>query len=108
MRVPHAELRQGNLHELPIPDDHVDVVVCALALTHLSEVGPAITEFDRILRPGGHLVITDVHHELVALGSVPRACSADGDPGPLPAFRHRASRRSWMVRTTRPTSRNAL
>jgi hypothetical protein len=45
MRVPHAELRQGNLHELPIPDDHVDVVVCALALTHLSEVGPAITEF---------------------------------------------------------------
>jgi SAM-dependent methyltransferase len=90
-RVPDAELRQGDLHQLPLPDDHVDVVVCALALTHLADVAPAITEFARVLRPGGHLVITDVHHELVALGSVPRVRSADGDPGLLPAFGHRAS-----------------
>jgi SAM-dependent methyltransferase len=90
-RVPNAELRQGDLDQLPLPDDHVDVVVCALALTHLPDVGPAITEFARVLRPGGHLVVTDVHHELVALGSVPRVRSADGDPGLLPAFRHRAS-----------------
>lgn len=90
-RVPNAELRQGDLHLLPVPDDHVDIVVCALALTHLPDVGPAITEFARVLRPGGHLVITDVHHELVALGSVPRVRSAGGDPGLLPAFRHRAS-----------------
>jgi SAM-dependent methyltransferase len=90
-RVPGADLRQGDLHELPLPDDHVDIVVCALALTHLPEVGPAITEFARVLRPGGHLVITDVHHELVALGSVPRVRSAGGDPGLLPGFRHRAS-----------------
>lgn len=90
-RVPNAELRQGDLHELPLCDDQVDVVVCALALTHLSDVGPAITEFARVLRPGGHLVITDVHHELVALGSVPRVRSADGVPGLLPAFGHRAS-----------------
>jgi SAM-dependent methyltransferase len=90
-RVPNAELRQGTLHELPIPHNHVDVVVCALALTHLPDVGPAITEFARVLRPGGHLVITDVHHERVALGSVPRVRSAEGAPGLLPAFRHRAS-----------------
>jgi SAM-dependent methyltransferase len=91
MRVPDAELRQGDLHRLPLPDDHADIVVCALALTHLRDLGPAITEFARILRPGGHLVITDVHHELVALGSVPRVRTADGGRGLLPAFRHRAS-----------------
>jgi SAM-dependent methyltransferase len=91
IRVPNAELRQGDLRNLPLPNDHVDVVVCALALTHLPDVGPAITEFARVLRPGGHLVITDVHQELVALGSVPRVRAADGDPGLLPAFRHRAS-----------------
>jgi SAM-dependent methyltransferase len=90
-RVPDAELRPGDLHRLPVPDDHADIVVCALALTHLPDVGPAITEFARILRPGGHLVITDVHHELVALGSVPRVRGADGRPELLPAFRHRAS-----------------
>jgi SAM-dependent methyltransferase len=89
-RVPSAVFRQGDLHQLPLPDDHADIVVCALALTHLRDVGPAITEFARILRPGGHLVITDVHHELVALGSVPRVRTADGGPGLLPAFRHRA------------------
>lgn len=90
-RVPEADLRPGDLHDLPVPDDHVDIVVCALALNHLPEVGPAITEFARVLRPGGHLVITDVHQERVALGSVPRVRSADGVPGLLPAFRHRAS-----------------
>ncbi|MFF5083644.1 class I SAM-dependent methyltransferase [Actinoplanes sp. NPDC000266] len=90
-RVPSADLRQGDLHELPLPDDHVDIVVCALALTHLPDLTPAISEFARVLRPGGHLVITDVHHELVALGSVPRVRSGDGEPGLLPAFRHRPS-----------------
>ncbi|XVU21346.1 methyltransferase domain-containing protein [Actinoplanes sp. CA-054009] len=90
-RAPTADLREGDLHKLPVPDDHVDVVVCALALTHLPDPGPAITEFARVLRPGGHLVITDVHHELVALGSVPRVRSADGELGLLPAYRHRPS-----------------
>ncbi|XVV16820.1 methyltransferase domain-containing protein [Actinoplanes sp. CA-131856] len=89
-RVPEADLRQGDLHELPLPDDHVDIVVCALALTHLPGLAPPIAEFARVLHPGGHLVITDVHHELVALGSVPRVRSGDGEPGLLPAFRHRA------------------
>jgi ubiquinone/menaquinone biosynthesis C-methylase UbiE len=90
-RVPQAEFRQGDLHELPLPDDHVDIVVCALALTHLPDLRPAMTEFARVLRSGGHLVIFDVHHELVSLGSVPRVRSAGGEPGLLPAYRHRAS-----------------
>jgi SAM-dependent methyltransferase len=90
-RVPAAEFRQGHLHSLPLPDDHADVIVCALALVHLEELGPAFGEFARVLRPGGHLVITDVHQELVALGSVPRVRSAGGEPGFLPAYRHRAA-----------------
>ncbi|MEV4351298.1 class I SAM-dependent methyltransferase [Actinoplanes sp. NPDC049596] len=91
VRVPGADLRRGELHELPVPDGHADIVVCALALTHLADVGPAISEFARVLKPGGHLVITDVHPELIALGSVPRVRSADGTPGLLPGYGHRAS-----------------
>jgi SAM-dependent methyltransferase len=90
-RVPEADLRQGDLTALPVPDGHVDVVVCALALAHLPGLAPVFREFARVLRPGGHLVLTDVHHELVALGSVPRVRSADGQPGLLPAYRHRAA-----------------
>jgi SAM-dependent methyltransferase len=78
-RVPAADFRQGDPHSLPLPDDHADVIVCALALVHLEDLAPAFREFARVLRPGGHLVITDVHQELVALGSVPRVRSAGGE-----------------------------
>jgi SAM-dependent methyltransferase len=40
-RVPHAEFQQGDLHQLPLPDDHVDIVVCALALSHLPDQRPS-------------------------------------------------------------------
>jgi SAM-dependent methyltransferase len=90
-RVPQAEFQHGDLHQLPVPDDHVDIVVCALALSHVADLRPVFTEFARVLRPGGHLVVTDVHQELVALGSVPRVGCADDEPGLLPASRHRAS-----------------
>jgi ubiquinone/menaquinone biosynthesis C-methylase UbiE len=90
-RVPEAEFHRGDLHQLPLPDDHVDLVVCALALTHVADLGPVLAELVRVLRPQGHLVISDVHHELVSLGSVPRVRTSDGRPGMLPAYRHRAS-----------------
>jgi SAM-dependent methyltransferase len=90
-RLPKATFQQGYLQELPLPDGHCDVVVCALALTHLDDLRPAFAEFARVLRPGGHLVVTDIHQEMVALGSVPRMRSTDGRPGLMPAHRHRAS-----------------
>lgn len=90
-RAPRAQFLQGDLRQLPVPDDHCDIVVCALALTHLDDLKPAFAEFARVLRPGGHLVVTDIHQEMVALGSVPHTRSADGQPGLLPAHRHRAS-----------------
>jgi hypothetical protein len=49
-----------------------------------------MAEFARVLRPGGHLVVSDVHHEWVALGSVPHVRrDDDAAPGLLPAHRHR-------------------
>jgi SAM-dependent methyltransferase len=35
-RVPEAEFRVGELDRLPLPDDSVDVIVCALALDHVA------------------------------------------------------------------------
>ena len=90
-RLPDTDFRPGDLGALPVDDDSVDLVVCALALTHLPDLAPAIAEFARVLRPGGHLVISDCHQELVALGSMPRVRLASGEPAFLPTFRHRAS-----------------
>jgi SAM-dependent methyltransferase len=42
-----------------VPDDSVGVVVCGLALMHVPDLEPVFGEFGRVLRPGGHLVISD-------------------------------------------------
>jgi ubiquinone/menaquinone biosynthesis C-methylase UbiE len=59
VKVPGGEFCAGDLHQLPVPDQHVDIVVCALALTHVPDLAPVLAEFARVLRPGGHLVISD-------------------------------------------------
>ena len=37
----------------------VDLVVCAIALVHLPDLGGPLREFARVLRPDGHLVASD-------------------------------------------------
>ena len=58
-KVPAGEFHEADLHDLPLPDDHVDLVVCALALVHVPDLTPVLTELVRVLRPGGNLVISD-------------------------------------------------
>ncbi len=68
-KVPAAEFREGDLHRLPVPDQHADLVVCALALCHVPDLAPVMTEFARVLRPGGHLLISDTRGMLSQLGT---------------------------------------
>jgi SAM-dependent methyltransferase len=89
-RVPQGEFLLGDLHRLPLPDDAVDVAVSGLALAHVPALGPVMAEFARVLRPGGHLVISDAHHELVLRGSVVRALGPAGEPGLVATYRHTA------------------
>ncbi len=86
--VPEAEFRLGDLQRLPVGGRAADVIVCALALTHVADLGPVMAEFARVLRPGGHLVISDVHSEAVARGSVPSVRDTDGRPARLATHRH--------------------
>ena len=46
----------------------MDFAVCTLALTHCADLGPPIREIARVVRPGGHVVISDVHPLMVLLG----------------------------------------
>ncbi len=90
-KVPAARFVEGDVTALPLPVDHADLAVCALALAHLPDLRPAFAELARVLRPSGHLIVTDVHQESVALGSVPHVRFADGRPGLIPSYRHRAA-----------------
>ncbi|MFF1613714.1 class I SAM-dependent methyltransferase [Amycolatopsis sp. NPDC058278] len=87
-RVPPGEFLLGDLHRLPVADAGVDLVVCGLALTHVPALEPVLAEFARVLRPGGHLVIADMHPDRVAQGAIPPVRGADGRPGRLRSYRH--------------------
>jgi SAM-dependent methyltransferase len=88
-RLPDVGFQQADLHRLPLPDNVVDTVVCALALTHVPELAPVLDEFARVLRPGGHLVISDAHLLASYLRpTIPRRHGPDGRPS-LPAEHHR-------------------
>ncbi|WP_433271594.1 class I SAM-dependent methyltransferase [Actinosynnema sp. CS-041913] len=87
-RLPQGEFLLGDLSRLPVGDAEVDLVVCGLALTHVPALDPVMAEFARVLRPGGHLVISDVHPEAVARGSVPSVRGPSGRPGRVATYRH--------------------
>ncbi|MGN6792268.1 MAG: class I SAM-dependent methyltransferase [Streptosporangiaceae bacterium] len=87
-RVPEGEFRLGELDRLPLPDESVDVIVCALALVHVPRLEPVLAEFVRVLRPAGDLVISDIHHELVTRGSVITARAPAGEPWIAATCRH--------------------
>ena len=89
-KLPDADLRLGELQAIPVDDAAVDLVMCGLALIHMPDLGPVMAEFARVLRPGGHVVVSDVHHRLVLLGSVVHATGPNGEPGLTPTFRHSA------------------
>jgi ubiquinone/menaquinone biosynthesis C-methylase UbiE len=87
-RVPEAEFHVAELDRMPLPDGCVDVIVCALALEHVPRLDPVLAEFARVLRPGGDLVISDVHHENITRGSVMTTRGPAGEPRIAPTYRH--------------------
>ena len=53
---------------LPLPDVAVDVVVSTLMFGHIGRLQEAIGEAVRVLRPGGHLVVSDFHPQATLSG----------------------------------------
>jgi SAM-dependent methyltransferase len=88
-RVPGGEFHLAELDRLPLQDDCVDVIVCALALVHVPRLRPVLAEFARVLRPGGDLVISDIHHEYVTRGSVIKGRGPAGEPWIAATYRHK-------------------
>jgi ubiquinone/menaquinone biosynthesis C-methylase UbiE len=87
-RVPSADLRQGDLAGLPFEDGMFDVAVCALALSHLPDPAPAILELARVVRPGGTLVLSDLHPTMLLLGGTGFFVDASGQAGNVRSYHH--------------------
>ncbi len=57
--VENIQIRSGNLDaRLPYDDDSFDHVVCVEGLEHIESPANAIREFARVLKPGGHLIVS--------------------------------------------------
>ena len=66
MRCPSADVRTGSLEdELPFADASFDAVWCTEVLEHLFHVHGALAEMNRVLKPGGLLMLTTPYHGLV-------------------------------------------
>lgn len=85
-KVPEGEFHESDLHDLPLPDDHVDLVVCGLALVHVPDLEPVLAEFVRVLRPGGDLVISDQRGLITGIGLPVVKAGHDARPGYMPIW----------------------
>jgi len=76
--VPTGSFVEGGLEQLPLCSGRIDLAVCALALGHLVELGPAIAELARVVRRGGRIVLADLHPTMSATGGQALFRAADG------------------------------
>lgn len=90
-RVPAGEFYEADLHDVPLDDNSVDLVVCGLAVMHVPDLARAMAELTRILRPNGHLVISD-SRGLAGDRRLPVASDLpNGELGYMPIYSHRTS-----------------
>jgi ubiquinone/menaquinone biosynthesis C-methylase UbiE/DNA-binding transcriptional ArsR family regulator len=61
----HAQVRHGDLYNVPLPDGAADAVVLHQVLHFLDDPAAAVAEAARLLAPGGKLLVVDfAPHEL--------------------------------------------
>ena len=71
------DLREGDAHDLPFPDETFDSVLCTYSLCNIPDEKRAIMEMKRVLRPGGSLLLVDhVRSTVTPLRWIQRAIEA--------------------------------
>ena len=63
-----AKLVQARAESLPFPDNHFDLVSMGYALRHVSDLKRTFTEYLRVLKPGGAMLILEISRPRSRIG----------------------------------------
>jgi arsenite methyltransferase len=65
-RHANVAFQEADVLSLPVEDASFDRALCVQVLEYVQDVGPALAEMHRALRPGGRLVVWDVDWDTVS------------------------------------------
>lgn len=95
----NVEVRKGRAQRLPVDDASVDIVHARTAYFFGPGCEPGLREAERVLRPGGTIVIVDLDVTSEPYGGWMRADLPDYDPAAVERFFTRAGFRCRRVAT---------
>jgi ubiquinone/menaquinone biosynthesis C-methylase UbiE len=90
-KVPDGEFYDADLCNVPLADDSVDLVVCTIALANVADLDRALAEFVRVLKPNGHMVLSDSRGLAGDIGLPLVRRAPDGTFGYMPVYARLAS-----------------
>jgi arsenite methyltransferase len=67
-----VDYRVGDAVALPFADEHFDVAVCTQVYEYVEDIGAALAEARRVLRPGGRLLVLDTDWDSIVWHSSDR------------------------------------
>lgn len=59
--VKNVNFQQGNVSDMPFPDNNFNFIVCVLSFKNFKEPVQALKEMYRVLKPGGTVLIMDLN-----------------------------------------------
>jgi ubiquinone/menaquinone biosynthesis C-methylase UbiE len=71
----NVEFVQGDIEEMPLPDNNFDVIVSNCVLNLVPDKDKAFAQMMRVLKPGGHFCVSDV----VIKGELPEKLQKDAE-----------------------------
>ena len=71
----NVEFVQGDIEEMPLPDNCFDVIVSNCVLNLVPDKNKAFAQMMRVLKPGGHFCVSDV----VIKGELPESLRKDAE-----------------------------